>query len=152
MLTLSSCLKEYKGIQFVLVEEAEQLVEKYCRANRNINNNVEYMLDDKKKNLLKITRDANGWCGDWSAKVATEKEYKDAIEETDMEIRRHTRITELKNLTKNLENFCSTSDMRLGQIIDVLMKKKPEIDLFNIENKDLNLLLEKFKNNSITQG
>jgi len=148
MITLNNCLKEYNGIQFIFAEEADALIKKYNRANRKQNDNIEYMLDEDKRNLFKITRDKKDWCGDFIVKVATREEFNEFRNKNTQS----NRITELEILTKNLTDFCSTYDMRLGQIIDVLIKNNPEIDLFNIENKNLNLLLEKFKNSSIVQG
>ena len=82
---LADKLKIYKGIPFLLEEDAIELTEHFNRKNRKINNDTEYLLSDNKKEFYSVTRDKNGnresWCGDFICKVVTADYLKQAIEQ-----------------------------------------------------------------------
>jgi len=81
---LNEMVKEYRGIQFIFVEEARELCEVYSKKNRKKNNQVEYMLDDAEKHLYRITMGPikkTDWCGDVVINVTTKEEYEAAKKE-----------------------------------------------------------------------
>ena len=59
------------------------------------------------------------------------------------EIKKEQRIEHLEYICSNLEKFCTDNDIRLGQAISIITADK-NIDLFNIENDDLNSLFIDF--------
>ena len=79
MKTLKDYGKEFNGIHFIYIEEAEDLIKNFNRKNRKINNNIEYKMNDAKTQLYSITRDTNGWCGDFIINVTTKEEYLKAL-------------------------------------------------------------------------
>ena len=60
--------KEYKGIYYILLEDAEAIVKEFGK-NR-------YEISDNKKGLYKITKDRNGRCGDFLLSIPTEEDLK----------------------------------------------------------------------------
>ena len=61
--------KEYKGIYYILLEDAEAVVKEFGK-NR-------YEISENKKGLYKITKDKNGRCGDFLLSIPTEEDLKE---------------------------------------------------------------------------
>jgi len=81
---LNEMVKEYRGIQFIFIDEAKELCKVYSRKNRKKNNQVEYMLSEDEKQLFKIARGglvAKDWCGDFIVSVTTEEVLAEAKKE-----------------------------------------------------------------------
>lgn len=68
---LNDIAKKYNGIDYIFIEEAEELVNIFSKKNRKVNNQIEYQLSDDKKSLYSITRDSKNWCGDFLINVTT---------------------------------------------------------------------------------
>ena len=58
--------KEYNGIYYILLEDAEAVVKEFGK-NR-------YEISENKKGLYKITKDKNGRCGDFLLSIPTEED------------------------------------------------------------------------------
>ena len=81
---LNEIVKEYRGIQFIFIEEAKELCVEYSRKNRKKNNQKEYMLNDAQTELFRITRgpiNPKHWCGDFVVKVTTKEVLAEAKKE-----------------------------------------------------------------------
>lgn len=57
------------------------------------------------------------------------------------------RQDELEDLIDTIELFCHRNDIRLGQLIHIIQFSNPEMDLFTVENKELENLVLKLINN-----
>jgi len=83
---LNEIVKEYRGVQFIFIEEAKELCSQYSRKNRKKNNQVEYMLNDAETELFRITRgptNPKDWCGDFVLSVTTKEVLAEAKKEYD---------------------------------------------------------------------
>ena len=52
-------------------------------------------------------------------------------------IDREDRAAELKQLLHTIDIICCRYDLRLGQLIQSIISRHPEIDIFTIENEQL---------------